>query len=218
MVNWIDGCVTRKPWGLPFLAEPEEVAGLRRVMRLHLRLWGLSAVSDAAETCVSELVANVIRHVGEGTPCTLTAEMRDTHLRIGLRDPDTRALPTLLSVGPDAEAGRGMALVDAVSEPWGVILGVDSKLVWCDLATRLGWPGGHVDDQRVAKGEACLTLYSGGVASGCGMGRTNAAFQQEAAIDLIASLLHWLLAHGYDPDEALDRAQTHFEAELSQAG
>ncbi|MET8328692.1 ATP-binding protein [Streptomyces sp. NPDC005181] len=210
--------MTRKPWGLPFLAEPEEVAGLRRVVRLHLRLWGLSDVADAAETCVSELVANVIRHVGEGTPCTLTAEMRDTHLRIGLRDPDTRALPTLLSAGPDAEAGRGLALVDAMSDRWGVILGADSKLVWCDLATRLGSPRGHVDDGRVAKGEACLTLYSGGVASCRGTGRTHAAFQQEAAIDLIADLLHWLLAHGYDPDEALDRAQMHFEAELIQTG
>ncbi|MFF2436177.1 ATP-binding protein [Streptomyces sp. NPDC058107] len=218
MVNGIDGCMTRKPWELPFLAEPEEVAGLRRVMRLHLRLWGLSDVSEAAEICVSELVANAIRHVGEGTPCTLVVEMRDTRLRIGLRDPDTRALPTLISAGPDAEAGRGMALVDAVSERWGVILGADSKLVWCDLVTQLSSPSGHIDDLRVVKGEACLTLYSGGIASGHGKGRGHAVVQQEAAIELIADLLHWLRAHGYDPDEALDRAQMHFEAELSQAG
>ncbi|MFI6061653.1 ATP-binding protein [Streptomyces sp. NPDC051286] len=210
--------MTRRPWELPFLAEPEEVAGLRRVMRLHLRLWGLPDVVEAAEICVSELVANAIRHIGVGTPCTLVVEMRDTYLRIGLRDPDTRALPTLLSVGPDAERGRGMALVDAVSERWGVILGADSKLVWCDLATRLASSAGHVDDPRVAKGEACLTLYAGGAAPGPGTGRIRVAFQQEAAIDLIADLLHWLRAHGYDPDEALDLAQSHFEAELSQAG
>ncbi|MGW9132625.1 ATP-binding protein [Streptomyces sp. NPDC055681] len=218
MTNRIDGCMTRNPWELPFLAEPEEVAGLRRVMRLHLRLWGLPDVIAAAEICVSELVANAIRHIGAGTPCTLLVEMRDTYLRIGLRDPDTRALPTLLSVGPDAERGRGMALMDAVSERWGVILGADSKLVWCDLATRLASSAGHVDDPRVAKGEACLTLYAGGATPGLGMGRIRAAFQQEAAIDLIADLLHWLRAHGYDPDEALDLAQSHFEAELSQAG
>lgn len=218
MVNGIDGCMTRKPWELPFLAEPEEVAGLRRVMRLHLRLWGLSDVSEAAEICVSELAANAIRHVGEGTPCTLVVEMRDTRLRIGLRDPNTRALPTLIAAGPDAEAGRGMALVDAVSERWGVILGADSKLVWCDLVTQLGSPSGHIDDLRVVKGEACLTLYAGDAAPSLGKGRTHAAFQQEAAIDLIADLLHWLRVHGYDPDDALDRAQMHFEAELSQAG
>lgn len=33
------------------------------------------------------------------------------------------------------------------------------------------------------------------------------------AVDIIADLLHWFHAHGLDADEALDRAQTHFEAE-----
>lgn len=219
MVNGNDGCMIRKPWELPFLAEPEEVAALRRVMRLHLRLWGLSDVIDAAEICVSELVANVIRHVGVGTPSTLVVEMKGTHLRVGLRDPDTRALPTLLSVGAEAETGRGLVLLDAVSDRWGVILGADFKFVWCDLATQLDAPGGHIVDPRVAKSEACLTLYAGGVtAESLSSGRTGAAFQEEAAIDLIADLLHWLRAHGHDPDEALDRAQMHFEAELSRAG
>lgn len=204
--------MTRKPWELPFLAEPEEVAGLRRVMRLHLRLWGLSDVTEAAELCVSELAANTIRHVGEGTPCTLVVEMRDTYLRIGLRDPDPRALPTLLSAGPDAESGRGLALVDAVSERWGVILGADSKVVWCELSTQLVTPGGHVDDPRVAKGEAFLTLYAGGSgAEMVGAGRSRAVLQGKVAIVLIADLLHWLRAHGCDPDEALDQAQAHFE-------
>ncbi|MFF2407315.1 ATP-binding protein [Streptomyces sp. NPDC058092] len=211
--------MTRKPWELPFLAEPEEVAALRRIMRLHLRLWGLSDVADAAETCVSELVANVIRHVGAGTPSTLVVAMNGTHLRVALRDPDTRALPTLLSAGPDDESGRGLAMLDAVSERWGVILGAESKLVWCDLATPLTSSGGHVDDPRIARSEACLTLYAGGAAAeNLGAGRAGVAFQEEAAIELIADLLHWLRAHGRDPDEALDRAQTHFEAELGLAG
>ncbi|MFJ4851950.1 hypothetical protein [Streptomyces sp. NPDC088730] len=34
------------------------------------------------------------------------------------------------------------------------------------------------------------------------------------ATGLIADLLHWLRAHGFDVDEALDRAQLHFEAEV----
>ncbi|MEU8698026.1 ATP-binding protein [Streptomyces sp. NPDC048680] len=210
-----NGCMTRKPWELPFLAEPAEVAGLRRVMRLHLRLWGLSDMADAAETCVSELVANVIRHVGEGTPSTLEVGMNGTHLRIALRDPDTRALPTLVHAGSDDESGRGMALLDAVSDRWGVILGAESKLVWCDLATSLVTPGGHVGDRRVAKGEACLTLYAG--AGGEPAGRAGVAFLEEAAIDLITDLLHWLRVHGRDVDEAFDRVQARFEAESGAA-
>jgi hypothetical protein len=38
------------------------------------------------------------------------------------------------------------------------------------------------------------------------------AVAQEAVVNAIADLLHWLQAHGRDVDEALDRAQMHFEA------
>ncbi|WTL44036.1 ATP-binding protein [Streptomyces brevispora] len=199
--------MTRKSWELPFLAEPAEVAGLRRVVRLHLRLWGLPDVVEAAELCVSELVANVIRHVGEGTPSTLEVGMNGTHLRVALRDPDASVLPTLVHAESDDESGRGMALLDAVSDRWGVILGASSKLVWCDLATSLVTPGGHIGGPRIAKGEACLTLYAGTGGEPAGV-----AVLEEAAIDLITDLLHWLSVHGRDVDEALDRAQTRFEA------
>jgi hypothetical protein len=40
---------------------------------------------------------------------------------------------------------------------------------------------------------------------------------EAAVIDVIADLLHWLQTHGHDTDEVLDRAQTHFEAELDAA-
>jgi len=67
---------TPRPWELPFLAVPEEVAALRRLLRLHLALWGLQELTEAAQLCVSELVANVITHVGPGTPTTLAVSMR----------------------------------------------------------------------------------------------------------------------------------------------
>ncbi len=35
--------------------------------------------------------------------------------------------------------------------------------------------------------------------------------------NLVPDLLHWLRAHGCDPDGAPDRAQAHFEAELTGA-
>jgi hypothetical protein len=59
-----EACMSRKPWDLAFTAEPEEVAALRRIMRLHLGVWGLHEVTDEAQLCVSELVSNVITHVG----------------------------------------------------------------------------------------------------------------------------------------------------------
>ena len=129
--------IPRKPWSLPFTAEPQEVAALRRIMRLHLGLWGLHGVIDAAQLCVSELVSNVITHVGPGTPATLVVSMSGSRLRIEVHDSDTRALPVLLDAGPDAESGRGMALVTAVTDRWGVQMRADQKVTWCELPAGL---------------------------------------------------------------------------------
>ncbi|MFI0979639.1 ATP-binding protein [Streptomyces sp. NPDC021093] len=210
------GCVKRKPWELPFCAEAEEAAGVRRVLALHLTLWGLPELIDPAQICATELISNVINHVGPGTPTTLTVSMNGTYLRLELHDPDTRALPTLLDAENDDESGRGMALVDAVTDRWGVILRAETKAVWCELATGLTAENGHVGGPRVARAEEHLTLYRPASHSrSSATGRLGTAIAEEAAIALIADLLHWLRAHGCDPDEALDRAQVHFEAEVA---
>jgi anti-sigma regulatory factor (Ser/Thr protein kinase) len=152
--------MSRKPWELAFTAEPPEVAALRRIMRLHLGLWGLQDLSDEAQLCVSELASNVITHVGSGTPATLAVSMNGTYLRLEIHDPDVCALPTLLDAGPDLEGGRGMALVDAVADRWGVHRGHDRKITWCELATRLTSPHGHVENPGVMRAEALLRLYA----------------------------------------------------------
>ncbi|GHC44230.1 ATP-binding protein [Streptomyces flavofungini] len=206
----------RDPWGRSFTAEPREVAGLRRAVWMQLTLWGLQEVVEAAQTCVTELTSNVIKHVGAGTPVTLTISMAGTFVRIEMLDPDARALPTLLAPGRDAESGRGMALVDAITDHrWGVSVREAAKVVWCELATDLVPSAGHAEGSRAARVEGHLALYG---AERVGLfsrsGRLGVAVAEEAAIDLIADLLHWLQAHGCDPDEALDRAQIHFEAEV----
>lgn len=205
--------VSRKPWSLPFTAEPQEVAALRRILRLHLGFWGLHGVVDAAQLCVSELASNVIKHGGAGTPSTLVVSMRGSRVRIEVHDPDTRALPTLLEAGLDAESGRGMALVSAVTDRWGVQLQADRKVIWCELPTGLRSAEGHSGGARVTRVEAFLSSY------GCGQERLREAgagavsVVEEVAIDVVVDVLHWLRAHGRDADEALDRAQTRFEVD-----
>ncbi|MER6956902.1 ATP-binding protein [Streptomyces sp. NPDC000618] len=206
----------RKPWSLDFVAEAEEVAALRRLMRLHLNLWGLPEVVDDAQLCVTELVSNVIAHVGTGTPTTLAVSMNGAHLRIEIRDPDTRALPTLLQSGVDSECGRGMALVDAAAVRWGVELHGDRKVTWCELASERDLPVSTRNSSRSSRAEGLLELYRAGVASGvtiAGSHRLSLARAEEAAIAIITDLLLWLHERGRDADELLDRAQMHFEAE-----
>ncbi|WP_443068933.1 ATP-binding protein [Streptomyces sp. NBC_01361] len=212
-------CVRRDPWGVSFLAEPREVAGLRRTMKMRLILWGLSELVEAAQVCVTELASNVIKHVGVGTPATLVVSMDGTYLRIEVRDPDARALPTLRDAALDSESGRGMALIEAAVEGrWGVVLRGDSKAVWCELATTLTAQNGHASGPPVMRAERHLLLY--GAARPRWMTDSQyvgVAVAEESAIDLIADLLHWLRAHGCDPDEVLDRAQMHFEAEADSS-
>ncbi|MEU4488006.1 ATP-binding protein [Streptomyces purpurascens] len=206
--------MSRKPWELAFTAEPAEVAALRRILRLELGMWGLHDVVDEAQLCVSELVANVITHVGTGTPATLAVSMKGTHLRIEVHDPDTRALPVLRDASTDAEEGRGMALVDAVADRWGVRLCPDRKVTWCELATKLTGPGGHVRTPGVARAEALLDSYTAAhVPLGVGTRRLTSAAAEDTAIAAIADFLHWFRAHGRDADDMLDRAQMRFEAE-----
>ncbi|MGV4986631.1 ATP-binding protein [Streptomyces sp. NRAIS4] len=212
-------CTPRKPWDLSFLAEPEEVAELRRLLRIHLGLWGLSELNEAAQLCVSELVSNVINHVGRGTPATLVVSASGTHLRIEVHDPDTGALPTLVETPDDAESGRGMMLVAAHCDRWGVQFLPGRKVAWVELATAPDATDVRSRSVHVSRAESVLRSYDMGPAAGpSGSSRLIATVAEAAAIEAIADLLHWLRAHGRDADEILDRAQMRFEADTERVG
>ncbi|WP_343040519.1 ATP-binding protein [Streptomyces typhae] len=210
--------MARESWEVPFLAVPEEVGALRRILRLHLTHWGLPEVVESAELCVSELVANVITHVGEGVPTTFRLGIRDTCVRIEVGDPDARSLPAPVAAGIDAEHGRGLALLDAVADRWGVVLREDCKITWCELATGLGMPTGHTGGRRVDRGEVVIGHYKDTVNPEVVSPLLGVALAEEAAVDVIADLLHWIRAHGRDPDAVLERAQAHYETTLGGSG
>ncbi|AZQ35017.1 ATP-binding protein [Streptomyces cyaneochromogenes] len=219
---YVNGCVGREPWVQQFVAQASELSQLRRTLKLQLILWGLREHVDAAEICLSELATNVIQHVGQGTPATLRLALSGPYLRLEIEDCDARALPTLLAASSALESGRGMALVDALSEHrWGVEPRGRSKVVWCELAVDSSSAGGQATGPRVTRAEAILDLYGswrlphGGPVPGEGS-VLSMAVAEDAAIGVMADMLHWLRAHGFDPDDVLDRAQSHFEAEVGE--
>ncbi|WP_078990776.1 ATP-binding protein [Streptomyces sp. XY413] len=98
----------------------------RRITADLLRLWGLAELVDPACLAVSELVTNAFVH-GEGETVTIRMSVSDTHLRIEVRDGGSWT-PRPLSPDPLAQGGRGMLLVEAVADAWGI---ADSGAVWC---------------------------------------------------------------------------------------
>ncbi|MFK4099674.1 ATP-binding protein [Streptomyces sp. NPDC019531] len=121
--------VTPAGLDLRLLALPEAVPDLRRAVRRHL-----GASCGDIQLCVTELVTNVIRHVGEGTPVRVrVARVGRDRIRVEVTDPDARALPVLRRAAGDDESGRGLALLDAVALRWGVEQWAETKTVWCEL-------------------------------------------------------------------------------------
>jgi anti-sigma regulatory factor (Ser/Thr protein kinase) len=89
--------------------------------------WGLSALTDTAELVLGELLTNAIRHarspVGrhietryQMTPDGLRIEVHDANLTVPMMSPEAPS--------DDAESGRGLALVAALT---GGQCGVDER-------------------------------------------------------------------------------------------
>ncbi|MFC5721263.1 ATP-binding protein [Streptomyces gamaensis] len=115
------------------LSRPESAVAARRLTQcVVLRLWGLSPqLSEHAVLLVSELVGNAVRHTG--ARCFgLRMMRRRGWLRMEVRDP-SRGLPCLLPVRPLDTSGRGLFLVDKLSDRWGVDLLARGKTTWFEM-------------------------------------------------------------------------------------
>lgn len=103
---------------------------LRRVLRLYLVRSGLFEVAGAAELALTELVANVVRHVPgrRGRVCFL---LRPAGVRVEVAD-GCPQLPVPAAGDALGEGGRGLVIVAAVTDRWGVTPYPDGrgKTVW----------------------------------------------------------------------------------------
>ncbi|MGW0207730.1 ATP-binding protein [Streptomyces sp. NPDC003233] len=121
---------SRPPLDVELPAVPQALQGLRRTVRRYLDV----PCADV-QLCVTELVTNVIRHVGEGSAVRVRVARTDgNRVRVEVTDSAKEALPVSLASAPDDETGRGLALLDAVALRWSVEQGVEGKTVWCELA------------------------------------------------------------------------------------
>ena len=115
--------------GCPLGRGPQAARTARRLTRNTLRDWGLVSLVEDAETIVGEFVANAVTHAVATTP--VGGFRRSNVENLGLRllrrtgevicavlDPSDVA-PVLRVPGGAEEAGRGLQMVDALSDVWG---------------------------------------------------------------------------------------------------
>ncbi|WP_327317360.1 ATP-binding protein [Streptomyces sp. NBC_01235] len=119
-----------KPLVLDLLALPKAVPEARQAVREHLG----GVTCPEVQLCVSELLTNVITHVGEGTPVTVRLfRSPDGRTRVEVTDPDAHTWLIARRPAEDDENGRGLLLLDAITRRWGVWLTPAGKTVWCEL-------------------------------------------------------------------------------------
>ncbi|MFI8824719.1 ATP-binding protein [Streptomyces sp. NPDC053431] len=118
-------------------ALPSRIGQVRRIVSAHLRHWQLDALIDHATLGVTELLTNVHRHAQPDKMCTVEVELLLDRLTVSVRDNDPRIPDIAEPDDPDAEfatSGRGLAIIEAMSESWGVRPQGDAgKVVWFTL-------------------------------------------------------------------------------------
>ena len=106
--------------------------------RLHARQvlweWGIGHLSDSAELLVTELIANAVRASRQMTRvCAVRLWLLSDSAQVLILVWDASPQPpVLMGVTDEAEHGRGLMLVEAVSEQWGwcPCEDGDGKFVW----------------------------------------------------------------------------------------
>jgi anti-sigma regulatory factor (Ser/Thr protein kinase) len=113
--------------GCPLTRGPQSARAARRLTRATLREWGLGTLAEDAETIVGEFVANAVTHAADVVAAGRRVDPDNLGLRLLRRtgevicavlDPSDVA-PVLKSTGSIEESGRGLQMVDALSDVWG---------------------------------------------------------------------------------------------------
>jgi GAF domain-containing protein/anti-sigma regulatory factor (Ser/Thr protein kinase) len=109
--------------------EPDAVPRARRFVGGLLHAWELPQVAADVELAVTELVTNALLHAGPPVSVVVCA---NGSLRVAVHDPSPTP-PIRAPASTEAMTGRGLALVSALSDRWGVERTERGKAVWCEF-------------------------------------------------------------------------------------
>ncbi|MDQ1463185.1 MAG: hypothetical protein QOC73_126, partial [Actinomycetota bacterium] len=140
---------------------PQAVGAARRFVADTCRRWQIQSVSDDISLAVSELVTNAVLHAHTHIQVTMCVTRGSAQISVRDSDPrppilrpvrldllaDLDAVPaqgvgreiderdSVLHVGTSGSvaAGRGLLIVDALADEWGVAERTDGKEVWLTM-------------------------------------------------------------------------------------
>ncbi|MGW3667661.1 ATP-binding protein [Streptomyces sp. NPDC005141] len=122
-------------------AHPSRASGVRGMVTEHLRRLRLpSECVDNAVLATEELFVNALKHGSpdRGDTVTVIVECGPRELRVSVADRSS-ALPGARTAGGAEESGRGLAIIAALTDDWGIAPadpGIQGKKVWFSIVLR----------------------------------------------------------------------------------
>jgi anti-sigma regulatory factor (Ser/Thr protein kinase)/anti-anti-sigma regulatory factor len=113
---------------------PDACRQVRQVVTQACAAWQQKELTATAALIATELVANVVRHAH--TTMEFTLGLRNGRLCVTVRD-GSRHLPQAGDPDTADAGGRGLHLVRALTDSWGVLPTTDGKVVWTQFGTRV---------------------------------------------------------------------------------
>jgi anti-sigma regulatory factor (Ser/Thr protein kinase) len=116
--------------------DPEALIEARHMIRAAVRAWGARDRADEIELVADELITNALMHTEGSAIVTLRVLTgSDRRLRVEVED-SSSALPRRREAGESGVSGRGLLLVDRLTDVWGVEARGGGKCVWCEFMVR----------------------------------------------------------------------------------
>ncbi|GLW46459.1 magnesium or manganese-dependent protein phosphatase [Streptomyces sp. NBRC 14336] len=113
--------------------DPEALSQARHMIRAAVRAWGSGQRADEIELVADELITNALMHTEGAAVVTLRVlSGADLRLRVEVED-SSSALPRRREAGADGVSGRGLLLVELLTDVWGVEARGGGKCVWCEF-------------------------------------------------------------------------------------
>ncbi|MGP4011475.1 ATP-binding protein [Streptomyces sp. 4N124] len=124
-------------------ASPQNLCAVRQLARAELLAQGIEDEAvDSAQLVLSELVGNSARAYGDYVPIVVEVYVTAYGVALNVHAPDPGALPRRRATPLDsaeAEAGRGLGLVDLLAPGWHVRRSTIGKQVHCRVPAEPGW-------------------------------------------------------------------------------